>query len=1202
MMAAVLIASALEPLGSAATFAAPFLLPLPGANRLASLYTASPANEGENVVSDDEILLEYDLEENLECDIEVESEYEWATVSDAEVASFADVLEDATLASPANAWEDYDLATASDAIMLMAAPLTLTGNSSIGDLWEDWSGDWEYSGEGTEEAPYQISTLAELMGLSAQVASGETFADTYFELQNDIDLDFSINSGNWNPIGWYQNRAEADGEISHPFEGWFDGCGYTISGLRLIDVADELTHLGLFGEISGGGVRALTLEAEELTGADAVGLLAGKISGDAIIYDVSVSGYAHSTGDAGGIAAVIDGDGEMATVENCSANGVALYTSGTDSCVGGIGGRVTDASLIDSVVLTQDGESNRIHGKGYIGGIVGYMEDTAVYNAYVDGTIGGNGSAAVGGIVGYFRSGTLAVVRMAGTIGRTNQGTAKREGIYIGTRPANSRLTYGTDKNDVACYLFTSEDNAGKTAVGSDIDGDNLWTLTAHIGYWTDNEKKYVLTAGKTEESCGDRYFYEELEDGVHYIVTQKLSRELTADDYADGLTYHIDHFAPGYMGEPVRGYLVTVETVTAVNANGTLDTDVATLSAIPAVNSTYYRAISKDYTAAIVPGATVTVVTAPKNSGNNRYQMVYDASEPGKVVPPTYTDEEGEAVAMTYAGAGAYTFIMPEADTLLSVEYIKVTTQLTMTPEEMTLSVVQTRSGDRKNPQLVTTVYDNDGKLIARYVGSVAEVTPSPVSIHAEHNGAGDVSNQTVKWSVDMPELLTLTGVTEDVYTDKDAYVMPNLQSSFIQNIINKKVGEQSAGNYAEAIDDTVYEDVAIVTAAANPETSMDNTEVTAHTRMNVTFQIVDNTTRRVEGLNLNYSDIKLTVTRKFTGLRSKPTETITCSQPVVLAAELVPEQPWLKQVTWKDVGSGTLIALSTSGSYAENCAVSMRYDAEGEANPAWIQNVINADNEKWSADPTVLRTGKATAAETVTATSEDQTNGIVSASCQVVLTFVTEDETTLTIPRSSSGGSGGEGGGGGSSGGSSSLGVTTSGATSASGPGLPSYVVTGTWMQNAAARWLFTDNTRTYAGEWAAVHNPYADTSAGQSAYDWFRFDADGFMRTGWYEDSDGKIYYLHPVSDGTLGRMYTGWNWIGNELGTEYCYYFNENTDGFRGALLLNGTAPDGRNTDALGRLIVDGMVQERLPGTEADNVVMGGETADTDTDER
>ena len=100
-------------------------------------------------------------------------------------------------------------------------------------------------------------------------------------------------------------------------------------------------------------------------------------------------------------------------------------------------------------------------------------------------------------------------------------------------------------------------------------------------------------------------------------------------------------------------------------------------------------------------------------------------------------------------------------------------------------------------------------------------------------------------------------------------------------------------------------------------------------------------------------------------------------------------------------------------------------------------------------------------------------------------------------------------------------------------------------------------------YVNTWVAAYNPYADLSAGQQAFDWFMFDVDGYMVTGWYTDSQGGSYYLNPVSDNTKGRMMTGWVLIDGSY-----YYFNEEPDGTRGRLFRNTKAPDGRYVDENG----------------------------------
>lgn len=83
---------------------------------------------------------------------------------------------------------------------------------------------------------------------------------------------------------------------------------------------------------------------------------------------------------------------------------------------------------------------------------------------------------------------------------------------------------------------------------------------------------------------------------------------------------------------------------------------------------------------------------------------------------------------------------------------------------------------------------------------------------------------------------------------------------------------------------------------------------------------------------------------------------------------------------------------------------------------------------------------------------------------------------------------------------------------------------------------------------------------------------------MVTGWFTDVAGNRYFLNPLSDGTLGRMMTGWVWIMDEFGVQRCYYFNPNSDGYRGKLLTN-TIVEGYTVDADGCWTVNGVVQTK-----------------------
>lgn len=118
--------------------------------------------------------------------------------------------------------------------------------------------------------------------------------------------------------------------------------------------------------------------------------------------------------------------------------------------------------------------------------------------------------------------------------------------------------------------------------------------------------------------------------------------------------------------------------------------------------------------------------------------------------------------------------------------------------------------------------------------------------------------------------------------------------------------------------------------------------------------------------------------------------------------------------------------------------------------------------------------------------------------------------------------------------------------------------------WVMKANGIWNFYDASGTMVkGRWMSVYNPYADTTIGQSAYDWFLFAQDGSMVTGWYQDEGNDLYYLNPVSDNTKGRMVTGWQLIDGIY-----YYFNEKSDGKKGRLLRSTITPDGFRVDETG----------------------------------
>ena len=833
--------------------------------------------------------------------------------------------------------------------------------SSVGDLWNNWiDGNFDLTGDGTESNPYQIEDLEDLMIMTQAIAAGTGNYDTaHYRLMDDIDLSFTINNGNWNPIGWYQNAAQLSGNVSNSFKGTFDGDGHTISGLKIVNISKNLQNVGLFGVLDGAVVKNLVIEDARVYGYNHVGILAGQIKGESVITDVTVEGTAAANTSSGGYAsdAAVGGlagkifgssSGSRATIENVTAT-VNTVNLGATSKTGGIAGEVSNAYIVDTSVSAT---GNNILGRYYVGGIVGAMSSgTSLYNVSVDGTIGGNGAYAVGGITGYYEGGEIVVARMFGEIGKTNAGTA-REGIFIGTRKDSVDMKYGTTSGKNLAYWFTTVANKTKAIVGSGKSSDTTVTDAAHIGYWNDNEVHYYLKNGANETYDASRYFYEELEDGIRNIVVTRLDRDFTVADYENGLPFSIDHYAPGTYGQPVKGYLLSVSRVDVANSNGTFDQDVATFTAYPGGANSFYRIIDKDSSAAVRPGETVHVTTAAKNTNGSIYQMVTDENEPGGVKPPTYTDEDGNPQDMTYQTGGGYTFEMPEHSTELDVEYIRTTSKLSMDPANVTFHVVQTRTGDRKNPTVQTVVLDGNNNQLATYTGNdLSAINVNPVTVNAVHNDTGASTDKTHSWSIDDSDLVV--NASDAGYVETAAKIKPNMAGSWINGLLNKAVKAQQDNNYLSAIPATVTSKNTILTASTNADTSPDHKSVYGNVTVTVDFKIVDETTLRVEGVELNKNNITYTITRKLTGDRKNPTETIFADEPQILAASLRPAQSFTQNVRWEDENPKQYLKITPQGSFEHELKVEAKYDPNGADNPAWIQNVINADNQKRDADP---------------------------------------------------------------------------------------------------------------------------------------------------------------------------------------------------------------------------------------------------------
>lgn len=1185
-------------------------------------------------------------------------------------------------------------ATVSNARMAMKTA------STLGDIWDGWAGDFSFldgsSGNGSQKKPYQIKNKNQLMGFSYLVAMGMrvqpgegsneivgSYEGKYFELVSNIDL----GGMDWNPIGFYQDSSELSGEVIHKFCGHFNGNGKTVSNFKINH--SNWPNAGFFGAIEDASIEGIILKpGKTIHGKNNIGILAGSMV-DSVIRNCEVSGNVSTEGIAGGVAGELSGsDSSVSIIENCQANVTIDGNGGSAIYIGGIAGKAAGSSIVDCRVETGDNHTARIQGKGVVGGITGFQNDTDIYNCYVSGTIGGTGSKAIGGVTGQYVSGHLKVTRFEGTIGQSNLGTAGRRGSFIGSREPGCYFRYGQD----VAYLFSDKESTIAYGIcGSGIPDDNEYTYAAHIGYFHKGDLHYSLIQGGISKYIDDRYFYEELEDGILSIIEEDHGGQ---DRGATG--YEIDHFAPNDVGRPVRGYLITVPQIDTVSS-GTNYYDVAVLQVRG--NSAYHQVIDKEQRGAIAPGRTVIVNTSPNQTGEAKFQMEG---------VPTYT-KGGEEKKASYIKGGEYTFTMPAENTEVKAVYRKVAVKVATDPASYQISVIEERTGNRKSPEKTTRVLDSDGKLIATYInGRLEQGTQiQPVQIQAIVDTNNDVADHSVKWSVDDPELISLYRNDDedpDGYTQKRAAIAVNLNSSFFTETIRKLEKEQKENNYRYPIPDTIYGaghqngGVAVLTAATRPAASFEEKPCAANCRINITFRIKDKTYVANEAVVLDKSKLNFIVTRKLAGNRKTPEESISVTPLQTLKASFQPDYFDKKDIRWT-IDDPDLLILE-----GENKIASVSVNKEGK----WMKDIVAADREQHLNTPYEKQQGSGRQKATIRVIADDMLGNKQETGCEAGIQFITKDETEIfaegvtvkpealtydlsciktgfrtrpvvsyhgnhiesltasvfpeqacykkviwqvsddaiiidpsgkimanfnaewiekvkkTYPYSGShlstvtavtedGGfqstckvrlnfnisdqtcSGGSSGGGGSSsnGRGSGSGGRQAGSfhkgdgeeNSLSGDGPAAMMaervngITGSWHNTEDGNWTFMADGRVFREEWAYIHNPYANSS--QRNADWFYFDKNSHMHTGWLHDKDGKSYYLHPYSDGTLGHMYTGWKWIPEMEGKLKCYFFNQESDGSKGALLQNCQTPDGNWVNENGEWILNGIVQFNLP---------------------
>lgn len=1049
------------------------------------------------------------------------------------------------------------------------------------NIWGGMEMSDHFDGEGTEEEPYEINSDKDLKLLAYHVANEEVdgYEGCYFALTRDISLS---DTASWLPIGYFTEAGDSEPKL---FKGNFNGQGYRVYNLKISDTTQD--YAGLFGSVHGAVIENLTVDGQVNAHSKAA-LLVGETN-DSTISNCSSRGQVRGVGVIGGIV----GEAYDSVILECTNTAGVLGGTDADGVneayAGGICGSAQSSFMSDCTSDTTDSYS-ALYSEGYVGGIAGNIYETEIYNTYVEGKVGSTSADYIGGLVGRMQSGQVKNGRFAGTIGASTSSTLKTAGLFVGY------IEGGTiDLGDDLAYLYTdSEDKYSLNPFGNKLTPQIR--LEHHIGAYYSNQRDFSLYQMGSFIKQTNRYFYEELETGVLEIGKE-----------------NIHHYAPSKTGDPVRGYLITIPAV-----------DHGTLSVLESQNN-FAKEINWANPGAVAKGAKVLVYTSPLNETESEppvyYELVPDSLfwttddfDKEEIIhtngaETSFTMPEGNITLSAKYRAMTNGVILDKTELTFEIEQIRSGSRWNpqigwkvTDPQKLTATVIPDTAA---NKNIIWNVKDTDGS--------------STDVIHVTENGEVSV-NQSAKW---IQELIQAGVTNQELYPSKkittegtnyasvtvtteagqkrsSAFVTVNFkitddtvvpvsdvkldQSELAFEIVrtlegdrldpterysvtpSKRLYETITPEYADNknvkwsvgdVDMLRIDSEGIVSAKENAKWILDliraeeerNKEhpytkkeasgtrsnyVTVTTEdggkqsvcaVNLSFRTDDQTIAHVASVALDKSELKFSIEKVMTGSRANPSVSYQVTDAQQLTAFVMPEEAENKEVSWNSENEAVV---SVSG----NGLVTVLPEA------AWIKALEKVDADNLARDKYYVSTAAGTMETSIQVLTLD---GQKSAECKVVVAFKTTDQTQ----RPSSGSSGGSssGGGGGSS--RSVIGSAMS----------PNFDSAGTWIQDSTGWWYQNKDGSYPAACWQLL--TYNGTS------EWYHFDEKGYMQTGWFTDTDGNRYYLHAVSDGTRGRMYTGWNLIDGVW-----YYFNPTSDGTKGSLFMNRQTPDGYRVDASG----------------------------------
>lgn len=404
--------------------------------------------------------------------------------------------------------------------------------------------DWSYptstptltwSGEGTVNNPYIITTSQQLADFSYMVNNGTSYSGQYIELGADIDLNYGKNVtvtdssfNQWIPIG---NSEKS-------FQGQFEGNGHIVKGIYINSACD---YAGFFGYVSDAKIKNITVQGYFNSSFKYVGGIVayakGSVSINSCLNEIIL--VVKNASNVGGIAGYLSSNG---VISNCANKKeiICMNCSNSGGIVGYNYGTITFSVNYNNISATSIYSGSNLYLN--VGGIVGYNDSTAeTRNSENYGNITGESAqqTCVGGISGYnyYRSNIYiynniscgAIKGKAGTssytggiIGYAGRGYIKNNAFY-GTVDGSGTSIYlgGIDGYSTSSGCNYCIANCGDGSAGNFTTYSDQITASSSIALTYTGTLLEVLNAWASSNSYGT---WEPGSDGwpVHKVITWK--------------------------------------------------------------------------------------------------------------------------------------------------------------------------------------------------------------------------------------------------------------------------------------------------------------------------------------------------------------------------------------------------------------------------------------------------------------------------------------------------------------------------------------------------------------------------------------------------------------------------------------------------------------------------------------------------------